>query len=454
MKREITAQLNEWKNKKERKPLVIKGARQIGKTYSLKEFGRRSFPAYHYINFEEDEQAKKIFEPDLKPRRIIDELSFYLDTVIDPGKDLLIFDEIQYCPRSLTSLKYFCEHLPGLALCCAGSLLGIYAGSSSFPVGKVDFLNMYPLSFKEFLRGTGEEKSYDFINTCGVNTVIPEVVHSRLWKLLKIYFVTGGLPEILNTYNEYKDNLYQALQQVRQKQQNLLSAYQADIAKHAGKKNSMHINRVWQNIPAQLAGEQDGSAPKFSFKGVVPGVKGYSRLAGVIDWLITAGLVVKVHIINKGQLPFPAFVKENFFKLYCFDIGILGAIAELPPKNIIEYDYGTYKGYFAENFVTQEFTCGGVKNLYAWREGKSEVEFVREIEGHVIPIEIKSGWVTQAKSLKIFAQKYDPPYRVVMSAKSLHIDKENKIHGYPLYLAANFPLLVPGDGHGHAPAGD
>lgn len=202
----------------------------------------------------------------------------------------------------------------------------------------------------------------------------------------------------------------------------------------------MHINRVWRNIPAQLAREQDGTAPKFKFKDVIPGIKGYSRLSGIIDWLLTAGIVIKSYIIDKGQLPFSAFKKENVFKLYLFDIGILGAISRLQPRTILDYDFGTYKGYFAENFAAQEFLCAGEKELYSWREVTSEVEFLREVEGGIVPVEIKSGWVTKAKSLQVYAGKYNPEYRVVMSAKSLKIDKENKRHGYPLYLASRFPL--------------
>ncbi len=435
MKRHITEQLIEWKSKKDRKPLILKGARQVGKTYSLKDFGREHFPVCHYINFEEDEQAKRIFEPDLKPGRIIDELSFYLDTSINIENDLLIFDEIQHCPRALTSLKYFSEDLPGIALCSAGSLLGLYFGAGSFPVGKVDFLNMYPMSFKEFLLAAGEQRSYDFLDRCWLGSEIPAVVHSRLWELLKIYFITGGLPEVVKIYNQSESGLFTALQRVRDKQQSLILAYQADIAKHAGKENSMHINRLWRNIPAQLAREQNGSAPKFKFKGVIPGVKGYSRLAGVIDWLSTAGLIIKTHIVNCGRLPFSAYAEGNAFKLYFFDVGILGAISNLPPKTIIDYDYGSYKGYFAENFAAQEFLCSGAAELFCWREGTAEVEFLREFDGEVIPVEIKSGWVTQAKSLKVFARKYSPGCRIVMSAKNLFIDRENRVHRYPLYLA-------------------
>ena len=440
MKRNINIQLKVWKDKKDRRPLIMKGVRQVGKTYSLKEFGKNEFQNYHYVNFEEDEKARIVFDQDLNPRRILEELSFYLDSSIDIDHDLVIFDEIQACPRALTSLKYFSEKLPQLALCSAGSLLGLYFGSSSFPVGKVDFLEMFPMSFEEFLLGIGETRSHDYLTNCSVRTKIPEIVHSHLWELLKTYFITGGLPEVVRIYHENKDNLYNALQLVREKQQTLILGYEADMAKHSGKQNSMHINRLWRNIPSQLAREQDGSAPKYKFKDVIPGIRGYSRLAGIIDWLLTAGLIIKSHIISKALLPLSAFKEENAFKLYYFDIGILGAVSRLQPKTILDYDYGTYKGYFAENFAAQEFLCSGIGELFCWRETTAEVEFIREIDGKIIPIEIKSGWVTQAKSLNVFAGKYSPVYRVIMSARNLNINEERNVHSYPLYLAARFPL--------------
>jgi hypothetical protein len=228
---------------------------------------------------------------------------------------------------------------------------------------------------------------------------------------------------------------------VREKQIDLIRDYIADIAKHSGKLNAMHIERVWRNIPAQLAKAQDGSAPKFRFKGVVPGISAYSRLSGTIDWLDAAGLIIKVQIVNSGQLPSSAYVTENRFKLFCFDIGILGAMSRLPPKSILDYDYGTYKGYFAENYIAQEFRYAGISQLYSWNEKTAEVEFLREVKGEVLPVEVKSGWVTQSKSLKVFSEKYKPRYQTIMSARNLNINHSNRTHNYPLYLASHFPLV-------------
>ena len=438
MRRNIWNKLAEWKNKKDRKPLILKGTRQVGKTYILRAFGKEHFSQVHYLNFEKYKQLSKIFEGDLIPQNILRDLSFYLNTSIDKENDLVIFDEIQNIPRALTSLKYFQEELPELALCSAGSLLGIQMPDESFPVGKIEFLNMFPMSFEEFLRGEGDTKSFEFLRNRKKSDAIPQIIHSHLWEQLKIYFVVGGLPEIVKTFVEYKDDLFIALQKVREKQDNLLLTYVADIAKHSGKQNAMHIERLWRNVPAQLAREHDGSAGKFKFRGVIPGIKRYSRLAGSIDWLVSAGLIIKVHIVNSGQLPFSAHTTENAFKLYVFDVGLLGTLSGLPPKSIIEYEYDSYKGYFAENFAAQEFVCSDAKELYCWKEGSAEVEFLREINGNVLPVEIKSGWVTQAKSIKVFAQKYHPKYRAIFSANNLSLDLINKIHRYPLYLASCF----------------
>ncbi len=439
MNRDIFKKLVDWKEKKGRKVLILKGARQVGKTYLLKLFGEKYFAKTHYLNFEKEKQLCKIFEPDLNPSRILNEIAFALNRPVTANEDLLILDEIQECPPALTSLKYFQEERPQLHLCAAGSLLGVHLGESSFPVGKVEFLHMYPMSFEEFLQGIGEEQLFHLLRDRQPKDPIPEIAHERLWDLLKKYFVIGGLPAVVQTYREKKEDLFEAVRSVREKQEDLIIAYIADMAKHAGKENAMHLERLWRGVPAQLARQQDGSASKFRFKGILPSVKGYSRLASVIDWLEAAGLTLKVKIANSGFLPFPAHTQENFFKLYLFDVGILGALSQLPPKTLLDYHYGSYQGYFAENFVAEEFATAGGAPLYGWREKTAEIEFLREDDGRVVPVEIKSGWVTRSKSLKVFAEKYQPPYRVVMSAKNLHFDPRHKALQIPLYLASRFP---------------
>lgn len=439
MKRLIYRDLKEWRHKKGRKPLIVNGVRQTGKTYILKEFGQSDFNKTHYINFEQNPKAANIFKNDLDPKRIVSEIGFLLDTSIDLENDLIIFDEIQACNSALTGLKYFSEQMPELALCCAGSLLGLHLGESSFPVGKVDFLHMHPMSFAEFLEANDDQKSLAILNNCTLKDSIAEIIHEYLWQQLKIYFVTGGLPEVVQTYLNYKDDLYIALQEVRKKQTEIIYGYYADIAKHSGKVNAMHIDRVWQNIPSQLAQSQE-STKRFQFKGIIPGIDRYQRLADVIGWLLAAGLIIKVPVIEHVEPPLKAYTKESYFKLYIFDIGVLGALADLAPKSILDYDYGTYKGYFAENFVAQEFTAKDIFNLYSWQENRAEIEFLYTLDDQVIPIEVKSGSVTRNQSLNKYADKYHPPYRVTFSAKNLNIDLKNNYCNYPLYLANWFPL--------------
>ncbi len=425
--------LLEWQMEATRKPLLLKGVRQVGKTHLLKEFGRLHFPNVHYFNFEKQPDLAKIFAPNLDPQRILNELSFYLDRPIHIGTDLVIFDEIQELPKALTSLKYFQEECPKLHLCGAGSLLGLHLGSGSFPVGKVTFETLQPMSFEEFLMAT-DDKSLPIIQNFTVKEKIPEIVHAHLWDQLKRYFVVGGLPEVVATYCAHKGDLFEALSLVRKKQDDLLNSYYADIAKHSGKTNAMHIDRVFQSVPTQLQQVQDGSSARFKFRGVVPGVTHYDRLAGAIDWLETAGLVVKVPIVNTGHLPFKGYVRENFFKLLLFDIGMLGSMSGLSPKVILDYEYGSYKGCFAENFVAQELISAGIESLFSWQEHTAEVEFLIEDDGRAVPIEVKSGSITKAKSLKVFSGKYNPPYRIIVSGRPFVISMD-RVHYYPLYLA-------------------
>jgi predicted AAA+ superfamily ATPase len=298
----------------------------------------------------------------------------------------------------------------------------------------VSFATLRAISFQEFLMALGDQKSLDILE----NLHIPEIVHEHLWEQLKRYFVVGGLPEVVATYCEHKGDLFAAFSKVREKQDDLIKAYYADIAKHSGKINAMHIDRVFHAVPTQMAQTIDGSVGRFKFRGVIPGITHYDRIAGAIDWLEAAGLIIKVPIVNTAHLPLKGYAKESFFKLMPFDVGILGSMSGLSPKTILDYEYGSYKGFFAENFVAQELLSTGVENFVCWQENKSEVEFITEVEGKIIPIEVKSGAVTKAKSLQLFAEKYHPPYSVILSGKPLHLDK--KIHYYPLYLAGKFPL--------------
>lgn len=439
MKRNLIIQLEKWADNPGRKPLLLNGVRQVGKTHLLKQFGAAHFSQVHYFNLENEAGLHTIFSSNLNPKRILNELKFYANHTIDEKKDLIIFDEIQACPLALTSLKYFQEEMPELSLASAGSLLGLSLGAGSFPVGKVDMLTLHPLSFYEFLMALDDGKSLSILHNINVQSTIPDIVHQHLWEQLKIYFVVGGLPEAVNVFLSNKHDLYTALQKVREKQRELMVGYYADIAKHAGKINSMHIDRVWRAVPSQLSTVHDSNAKKFTFKSIIPGISRYSRLVNVIDWLEATHLIIKVPMINNASLPLSAYCKENTFKLFMFDVGILGAMSDLSPKTILDYDYGTYQGYFAENFIAQMFLTAESKQLYSWRENTAEIEFLRDIKGDIIPIEVKSGWVTKAKSLAIFSEKYQPKYRVIFSAKNLYCDHTLKTHYYPIYIAEKWP---------------
>ena len=442
MHRHAMESLKRWKQAQNRKPLIVKGARQVGKTYLLKKFAQEAFPNFHYINFEKD-NLTQLFEPNFNPERLITELSFHLHRSINVKEDLLIFDEIQACPLAITSLKYFQEEMPDLALCAAGSLLGVKLNTASFPVGKVDWLDMHPLTFSEFLHATSDPLICEYFDQLRLNSIPSQAAHDQLFERLKHYFVVGGLPAAVYEYQSRQFDLFSAFQAAREIQENLIRDYYADIAKHAGKVNAMHIDRVWQAVPAQLAQVQEETSARFKFKNIIPGIDRFSRLTGAIDWLENAGLILKSSIVNTAQIPLQAYVKEGFFKLFMFDVGMLGAMSGLSPKNLLDYDYGTYKGYFAENFVAQSLVSSGMKSLFTWQEKQAEVEFIQEIEGTIIPVEVKSGSVTHAKSLNQFSQKYHPPYRIIFSAKNLYLDTSSKTRFLPLYLAGRKDLLEP-----------
>lgn len=442
MKRDLMTQLQAWKTNPRRKPLILKGVRQTGKTYLLEQFGRESFSRYHLINFEKQARARTLFEGDLAPKHLLEELRFLLETPIDIKTDLVIFDEIQACPKALTSLKYFCEDLPELALCSAGSLLGIHLNESSYPVGKVDMLHLHPLKFSEFLAGIKDEILLDYFNNIQVNSTPSDVAHKKLWQRLKEYFITGGLPEVVSVFSEQQNSLFEATQAARIKQNELINAYYADIAKHSGKVNAMHIDRTWHAVPTQLSNAEDQSTQRFKFKGIIPNVNRYGQLVNVIDWLESAELILKVAIIEPVAQPLLAYTKENIFKLFMFDVGILGAMSGLDPKTILDYDYGTYKGYFAENFVAQQLIASCSIELVSWQNDRSEIEFLIQQKGQLIPLEVKSGNITRAKSLQKYIEKYQPKKSLLLSAKNLNIDHKNNLYHLPLYLAERVPFLM------------
>jgi len=443
VKRQIETKLIRWKNKKNRKPLLLQGARQVGKTYVLQNFAKSQFVNSHYFDLEElKTDLSSIFnDSPLDPKQLIDKLSFVSGKSINIKKDILILDEIQAIPRAITALKYFSQHMSDLAVAAAGSNLGVAHSDEPFPVGKVEILHMHPMNFEEFLSGTAEEIALSFLkNFKGEN--IDNIYHRRLFELLKTYFVTGGMPEVIGQYMEKKDEPLEAFRAVRQLQKQLLFHYESDFSKYAGSTNSRHIERVFRAIPLQLSNMQDKKSKKFKFKDVISkGYRSYEDLADSIDWLIKAGLALKVNTNLHPSTPVMAGAKESSFKLFLLDVGLLGAMTNLNPERIMRYDYGSYKGYFAENFVLQELYSYKLNKIVTWSGKTSEIEFVLEIDGNIIPVEVKSGFNTKAKSLQAFINKYNPVYSVKFTGNKFGCDKQKRIFNYPLYMILKFPEL-------------
>ena len=431
MERDLFKKLVEWKRKESRKPLLLKGARQVGKTWLLTEFGRKEFSRTHTINFERDPDACSLFDGSLSPTTILRNLELYLDHSIDASSDLILFDEIQDCPRALTSLKYFAEEQPDVAVCCAGSHVGIALGSSSFPVGKIEFLPLYALTFREFLK----DRYPELIAMIDAPPPIPQAFHNRLWEELKLYYVTGGLPEVVQSYLKRKTGSHETFLEIRAIQNRLIQGYRADFAKHSGKANAAHINRVFDSVAEQITKAIDSSVGRYRFKDVIPGYSKFSQLEGPIDWLVQSGLVMPVYIVESPAIPLGSRRKTNNFKLFLFDIGLLGCMADIPVGSVLSQDFGTFKGFYAENYVAQELQSSGVPQLYSWRGRTSEVEFLVAVEKNVIPVEVKSGSrLHRAKSLSVYREKYKPKATVGISAAPERISGNH--HNLPLYKAA------------------
>ena len=432
--RKILEDLISWKKNKNHKPLILKGVRQVDKTYILKKFSKENFKNVHYFNFEEDKSLSNVFKDSLDPEHILTMLSISSISNIDIKKDLIIFDEIQECPKAITSLKYFEEKYESKNIIAAGSLLGLTLNNESFPVGKVEFINLYPFSFSEFLKASPNKKIFNFLNNYNFDEKIPDYIHQMIWKLYKDYLFVGGLPEVVKFYYLNLSKNLNIYDDIRKIQFNLINSYFSDIAKHSGKANSMHIERILRSVPNQLNKNQNGNSSKFIFKGVVPNIKGYHKLSNAIDWLESSQLMNKIKITKTIQTPLISGCEDNKFKLTIFDIGILGALSEIDPSIILNYNFGTFKGYLIENVIANELKILFPNySLISWQGRTSEIEFVLSLKGKLIPIKIKSGFNTKSKSLKVYREKFKPKYDLVISAKN-NVNIETNNHKIPLYL--------------------
>lgn len=396
MERKYLTKLIQWKEKNNRKPLIIKGARQVGKTWLMKEFAQKEFDKWVYINFEDNELTKHVFEKDFDIQRIILQLSIATQTTIDK-ETLIIFDELQEAPRGVTALKYFQEKAPEYYIIAAGSLLGITLHQgTSFPVGKVDFLELYPLSFIEFLLANGERLLANLIEEQQWDTLAP--FHDKLCELLKTYYFVGGMPEVVKTFVDEKDIL-----QVREIQKSILNAYDNDFSKHAPTSEVPRIRMVWKSIMAQLAKENK----KYIFGLLKEGARA-REFELAIEWLVDAGLVYKIQKTKKGLLPLSAYEDFSSFKLYLLDIGLLGAMSNVPAKVLLSGNsiFTDYKGAMTEQYVLQQIKTK-LSSIYYWATENSsgEIDFLVQNEENIVPLEVKAEENLQAKSLKSFIAK-------------------------------------------------
>jgi len=434
MKRSITNRLILWKDDENRKPLLLSGVRQCGKTYVLKEFGENCFQDYAYLNFESDDRLKAVFDYDFNVERILKELSFICSKRIEPGKTLLILDEIQECPRAITSLKYFCENMRDLHIICAGSLLGVALARKniSFPVGKVNRMKMYPMSFKEFLWACGADQVAGILEDWPTDRPIPEVYSVQLSKLLKEYYSVGGMPEAVAEWAASHD-----IQKVETIQDEILLGYSDDFAKHAPLDQVEKIRWIWNSVPKQLAKENN----KFVFSHVKEG-KRAAELEDALQWLRDAGLVIQLELVEKPEIPLASMADSTYFKVYLSDVGLLRRMSGLSARTIMEEDplFIRFKGALAENYAVNELTSSG-EAIYFWRSGNTaEVDIVMESDGLIIPIEVKSADNTQAKSYRQFCKRYTPSIGFRLSMKNIG---ENECEGtrtisLPLWMLWNW----------------
>ena len=379
MFRYIKEKLIEWKNDENRKPLILKGARQVGKTYILKEFGNEQYENTAYFNFDHDDNLKELFKNTKNPKRILEQLIFASGSVINPGTTLIFFDEIQECPDALNSLKYFCEEANQYHIVCAGSLLGIKLSHTSFPVGKVDFLEMYPMTFTEFLIADGCQNLVDYMNSVTKIEKIPDIIYDQLNEKLKSYYIIGGLPEVVNIWVTTKN-----IEKVNTIQNQILNGYENDFGKHS---DEVNINRkiyiIWKSIVSQLAKENK----KFLYQVAKEGARA-REYKQAIDWLNDANIVYKIFNINKASFPLSAYTDLASFKLYMLDVGLLRKKANLDSKIVIEGNklFEVFKGALTENYILNVLISleNQMPNYYVF--DRNEIDFVIQRRNEIIPI--------------------------------------------------------------------
>ena len=425
IKRDLMSKLVIWKNKGRRKPLLLRGVRQCGKTWLLQEFGRLHFQNVAYFNLERNEPALAVFAADLDPKRILLELGALGNVSIEPQKTLIILDEIQQSPRALNSLKYFCEEMPEYAIVAAGSLLGVaLSRPDGFPVGKVSFLDLFPCTFMEYLARVNEQLA-KYCQELDKIEPISEALARELEKHFRNYLIIGGMPEAIETFIENNDMLA-----VGETQDDILLSYELDFAKHAPNTEIPKLFLLWKAIPLQLARENS----KFVYGEVKSGARARD-LEDALRWLLDAGLINKVSRIEQPHIPLAAYEDRRSFKLYMADTGLLCRKAKMSLSNILlnQDVFGEFKGRLIENYVQQQLMAQGHKSLFYWTSGNTaEVDFVISHENMVSPVEVKSGMNVRSRSLKTYREKYKPELAIRFSLQNLK--QEDGLLNIPLYL--------------------
>ena len=403
MYRKIIKELKEWKNSTHRKPLILQGARQTGKTWIMKEFGRTEYKNTAYLFCQENPTLETLFNAPFNKERLLNGFQMLCGFKIEPENTLIILDEIQDIPKAITSLKFFYEEAPEYHIICAGSLLGVSLHEGiSFPVGKVNFLNLYPLSFSEFLVALGKEQQAELINDTQQDTELLKAFSEEYKELLKYYFFIGGMPEVVLTWIETKD-----FNKVRRVQKELLETYEDDISKHTTVEMANKIRQVWNSVPSQLAKENK----KFLYSVIKESARA-REYENAINWLVNAGLMVKVHRVSKIGIPLKAYEDLEAFKIYILDIGLLCCMTELSAKTLLEGNnlFTEFKGSLTEQYVCQQLISEFGIRPYYWsaKNATAEVDFIFQNDNQIVPIEVKAEINLQAKSFKLYRDTYNP----------------------------------------------
>jgi predicted AAA+ superfamily ATPase len=429
MRRTIEESLSSWKKRINRKPLVVRGARQVGKTWTLKEFGKQNYTDVAYFNFEKQTDLGELFKVNLDVKRILQLLSAIHGRLIQPEKTLIIFDEIQACGAALTSLKYFSEDAPTYHIAAAGSLLGVKLGQErSFPVGKVNFIDLHPMTLKEFLLASDDSSLVETLQHHDSSARFPDVMHHQLLHQVRSYLMIGGMPEAVKTWFATND-----FEQVRQVQTEILTSYQNDFQKHTSESDAIRIQRVWDSIPLQIARENK----KFKYSDVKKGGRS-AEFEIALHWLEAAGLVLKTCHVASGRRPLTAYLEPSHFKLFSLDVGLLAAQLRIAARAFLVSDkiFDEFNGAFTENLVAQELTARGIPLSYWSSEHEAEVDFLFEIGDTIVPLEVKAGISRKTKSLRVFEKKFKP--EALYRTTALNFSHEGGIQNIPFYAWGSY----------------